>query len=165
MIRQERPEDAAAIASVIEEAFADHPHSNHTEHRLVEALRTAGALAASLVAVEDGEVVGHIAFSRVSIGGTDSGWMIMAPLAVRTARQRQGIGQALVRVGLEAIRIRGASGCVLVGDPAYYGRFGFAPRPGLAHKGVPPEYVLAFTFGDPIPAGDITCHPAFAACI
>lgn len=164
MIRQERPQDAAAIASVIEEAFVDHPHSNQTEHLLVDALRQAGALTVSLVAEEGGEVVGHIAFSPVTIAGAEPGWMILAPVAVRAARQRQGIGRALVRVGLQAIRVRGACGCVLVGDPAYYGRFGFASRSGLVQKGVPPEYVLALSFGDAVPEGEIICHPAFAVC-
>lgn len=165
MIRQERPEDVAAIATVIAEAFVGHPHSNQTEGLLVEGLRAAGALAVSMVAEEKGGIVGHIAFSRVAIDGAEPGWMIMAPLAIRPTWQRQGIGRSLVRVGLEAIRIRGARGCVLVGDPAYYGPFGFVANPGLVHAGVPPQYVLGLSFGDPLPEGEITCHPAFAACI
>ena len=163
-IRQEAPHDAEAISSVIEEAFAHHPHSNQTEHILVDGLRKAGALLVSLVAEEEGQVVGHISFSPVRIGGSDTGWMVLAPVAVRAACQRRGIGKALVKAGLDAIRALGAQGCVLAGDPRYYGRFGFRPMAELVLPGVPPEYFLALAFGGPPPEGEVTCHPAFAVC-
>jgi putative acetyltransferase len=58
----------------------------------------------------------------------------------------------------------GAQGCVLAGDPAYYGRFGFRAMADLVLSGVPPEYFLALSFGGPPPAGEVACHPAFAVC-
>lgn len=163
-IRPETAADIAAITSFIEEAFADHPHSKQTEQILVDGLRKGGALLVSLVAEEEGEVVGHIGFSPVRIAGVDRGWMVLAPLAVAKARQRRGIGKALMKAGLEAIRAMGAQGCVLAGDPAYYGRFGFGPRADLVLAGVPPQYFLALAFAGPRPEGEVTCHPAFAVC-
>ena len=163
-IRSETAADFAAIASVIQEAFADHPHSHQTEHLLVDGLRKAGALLVSLVAEEEGQVVGHISFSPVGIGGSDTGWMILAPIAVRAARQRRGIGKALMKAGLDAIRAMGAQGCVLAGDPGYYGRFGFRAQARLVLPGVPPEYFLALSFAGPPAEGEVTCHPVFALC-
>ncbi|MBF0307089.1 MAG: GNAT family N-acetyltransferase, partial [Alphaproteobacteria bacterium] len=85
------------------------------------------------------------------------------PVAVRPDRQRQGIGRALVEAALEAARRLGAPGCVLVGDPAFYGRFGFAARLGLTHEGVPDPFVMGVSLGAPVPEGAIQFHPAFAA--
>jgi len=164
IVRPEAPADYAAIEALVRDAFRDHPFSNQTEHRLVAALRAAGALIPSLVADEAGAVAGHIGFSRVAIGGTDDGWLIVAPLAVRRDRWRRGIGSALMRAGLDAARALGAPGVVLAGDSAYYARFGFASGSGAVINGVPGEYVLALSFGGPVPAGEIVCHPAFAVC-
>lgn len=162
MIRPEEPKDQAAIRTLLQAAFLHHPHSHQTEHLLVDALREAGALLVSLVAEEDGEVVGHIAFSDVLIDGQDCGWVGMGPLAARVDRQRRGIGSALVRAGLEAVRVLGRRGCVLAGDPAYYVRFGFKRAEGLTLEGVPPEYFLALAFeGESGPEGAVTFHPAF----
>lgn len=163
-IRPERAEDAAAIEANTVAAFADHPHSRQTEHLLVAELRRAGALCLSLVAEEAGDVVGHAAFSPVTIDGDDRGWVGAGPVSVRPDRQRRGIGSALMRTALHELRERGVGGCVLVGDPAFYGRFGFARCAGLTLDGVPPEVFLALVLRDPVPAGVVTFHPAFAAC-
>jgi len=163
-IRPETPADAAAIGAVVAGAFSDHPYSNQTEHLLVAALRTAGGLVISLVAEEAGAVAGHIGFSLVSIGGEEAGWLIVAPLAVRRGLWRRGIGSALLRAGLEEARGLGAPGVVLVGDPAFYTRFGFASGTGLAMPGVADENLMALAFGGPIPPGEVVCHPAFAVC-
>ncbi len=164
-IRPEEPRDVAPISALVADAFSDHPFSNQTEHLLVEALRAAGGLFVSLVA-EDGEgaVSGHIGFSPVSIGGADDGWLIVAPLAVRRDLWRRGIGSALLKAGLDAARAAGAPGVVLVGDPAFYGRFGFASgnRPTMAE--VPEENLMALSLGGSLPAGEVVCHPAFAVC-
>jgi putative acetyltransferase len=164
LVRAEMPHDVAAITTLLKEAFADHPYSHQTEHILVEELRKSDALSVSLVAEEAGQVAGHIAFSAVKIGGEDLHWCGMGPLSVRRTWQRQGIGKALVAAGLEAIRAQGAAGCVLVGDPAYYGRFGFHRMATLTLADVPAEYFLALAFGDTLPHGQVTFHPAFAAC-
>ncbi|MDP5240975.1 N-acetyltransferase [Uliginosibacterium sp. 31-16] len=163
-IRPERAEDVDAIRRIIERAFAGQTHSNQTEHQLVDALRTAGALSASLVAEQAGEIIGHIAFSAVQINGRDCGWFGLAPLAVSPSHQRQGVGKKLIAAGLGQLDTLGAQGCVVLGDPAYYARFGFRPRAGLFLDQVPAEYFMAHTVTDPCPQGSVSFHPAFALC-
>lgn len=160
-IRTETPDDHAAITRINIEAFADHPFSRQTEHLIVEALRRAGALAVSLVAEDRGEVVGHIAFSPAPIGGEDIGWFTLGPLAVLPRRQSEGIGSQLVRAGIEALRRIGANGCVLVGPPEYYRRFGFRHCTALRVDDVPPEFFLCLPLQEKIPHGTVMHHPAF----
>jgi putative acetyltransferase len=159
-IRDEMPKDFQVIGEITADAFKDHPHSNQCEPLLIEALRKAGGLAVSLVAEEGGMVVGHIAFSTASIGKATN-WYALGPVAVRPGRQGAGIGQALVRAGLDRLKAMGAKGCVLVGEPGYYRRFGFETDSRLGMAGVPPEYVLALSFGEELPEGEIEHHPAF----
>ncbi|MDQ0468859.1 GNAT family N-acetyltransferase [Labrys wisconsinensis] len=161
-IRDEEPQDAPAIRAVVAAAFEGHPHGAGTEHLIVDALRARGAMTLSLVAEEVGAILGHVAFSPVTIGAVRQGWYGLGPLAVRPGRQRGGIGQALVRAGLERLAALGAKGCVLVGDPAYYRRFGFRSDPGLAYADVPRVYVLARPFAGETPRGSIDYDPAFA---
>ncbi len=75
--------------------------------------------------------------------------------------QRRGIGMGLVEAGLEAIRGLGARGCVLVGDPHFYERFGFRSNPALTREHVPPENLLCLPMAEPIPHGPVSHHPAF----
>lgn len=161
LIRPEVPSDHAAIRTLNLEAFAYHPFSHQTEHLVVEALRKAGALTLSLVAEDQGQVVGHIAFSPALVDGRDVGWFTLGPVAVTPARQRQGIGSRLVREGLAALRGLGANGCLLVGDPCYYERFGFRHSPALRVEDVPPEVFLVLPFTETVPQGVATHHPAF----
>ncbi|MGV8082309.1 MAG: GNAT family N-acetyltransferase [Coriobacteriia bacterium] len=163
IVRPETPRDFAAIRQIHVVAFRDNPYSQQTEHLIVEALRAANALEVSLVAELDGEVAGHVAFSRATIGETPGAWFILGPVGVLPERQRQGIGSAIIERGLEILRSRGAEGCVLVGNPAYYRRFGFRQLPGVTCKGVPDENVLCLPFTDAVPVGEITHHPAFFA--
>ncbi|MBI5519241.1 MAG: N-acetyltransferase [Desulfovibrio sp.] len=164
LIRPETPADIDAIRRINIDAFADHPFSRQTEHLIVEELRAAGALAVSLVAEEqDGSVVGHIAFSSAPIGGRDQGWYLLGPVAVLPGSQRRGVGSALVRQGLDALRAMGAQGCALVGDPAFYTRLGFRQAVRLAYPGVPGEFVLCLPLAGEEPVGDIGHHPAFEA--
>lgn len=164
MIRKERPEDAGAIARVVEAAFHNHPYSNQTEHILVERLRAAGALAVSLVAVLDSAVVGHIAFSPVTIDGKPCRWFGLAPVSVQPGHQGEGIGAMLIRAGLAELERLGCDGCVLLGEPEYYGRFGFKVRDGLTLPGVPPEYFLALPFRAEQATGVVAYHDAFEIC-
>lgn len=163
IVRPESERDVPAIREVNLAAFRDHPFSQQTEHLIVEALRAAGALEVSLVAEVDGGVVGHIAFSPGGIGDTTSGWYVLGPVAVLPAYQGEGIGRALVEAGLEALRSRGASGCVLVGDPVFYTRFGFASNPGVTWPGVPQENVVCILLAGEQPTGRVTYHEAFHA--
>jgi len=162
-IRPERPEDVDTIRRLTAAAFRDMPHSSQTESAIVDALRGAGALAISLVAVEDGEIVGHVAFSPVAINGEFSGWYGLGPVSVWPARQRKGIGQALIREGLGRLEQMGAQGCVVLGDPVYYSRFGFASDPDLRYGDVPPEYFQQLAFADAMPQGEVAYHAGFDA--
>ncbi len=164
-IRPESPTDIEAIFRVTEMAFRSHPCSQQTEQFVVDELRRSGALTVSLIAVLDGQVVGHIAFSPVSLSDGSTDWYGLGPLSVAPEHQRRGIGQALVREGLSQLRVLGAKGCVLVGDPGYYRRFGFRSDPCCTLDGVPQEFVLSLPLeGNPQACGKITHHPAFAAC-
>jgi putative acetyltransferase len=159
-IRPEAPGDAPAIAALITDAFLTAAHADGTEAAIVDGLRAAGALSLSLVALDGDTLAGHVAASPVTIDGRP-GWAGIGPLAVRDDHRRQGIGAALVTAALDALRARGLAGAVLVGDPRYYARFGFAARPGLTVPGIPDEYVLALPFAGDAPNGAIAYHPAF----
>lgn len=162
-IRPEGPDDAQAIDCVTVAAFATTPHTDHTEHFIVRALRAADALTVSLVAEADGKVVGHVAVSPVAITDGSLDWFGLGPISVLPAAQGRGIGSALMVEALQRLRNRPAAGCVLLGDPAFYRRFGFRPVAGLALPGVPAEYFLALAFGNAFPQGNVTYHPAFKA--
>lgn len=162
-LRSETPADARAIADVTVAAFATLAISDHTEQFIVAALRAAGALTISLVAELDGRVVGHIAFSPVTISDGTPGWYGLGPVSVRPELQRQGIGQALVREGLARLQALHARGCCLVGHPGYYRRFGFDNAPSLAVDGVPPEFLFALSFDGRVPKGTVVFHDAFKA--
>ncbi|MGU7773184.1 GNAT family N-acetyltransferase [Burkholderia sp. MR1-5-21] len=165
-LRDERAADAAAIARVIAAAFAGEPQGGRFEQRIVDALRADGCLSVSLVAERDARIVGHVAFSPVTIGdGSHAGWYGLAPLAVLPDCQRQSIGAGLVRTGLDALRRLGARGCVVLGEPAYYTRFGFGPAGDIVFPQAPPEYLMALSFDDsvPRPAGDVRYHASFYA--
>jgi putative acetyltransferase len=167
MIRDEIPADYPAITTLVDAAFLGHPYSRQTEARIVAALRQAGALAVSLVAEEDGLVVGQIAFSPVTIEGGEPGWYGLGPVAVQPDRQGQGIGRALIEAGLARLTALGAAGCVLVGEPDFYRRFGFRADPRLTYPGLPPEYFLVRAIAGPdgttaaLPTGVVRFHPAF----
>jgi putative acetyltransferase len=127
----------------------------------VEALRADGALTVSLVAEVEGKVVVHIAFSPAAINGVHDRWFMVGPVAVLPALQRRGIGTKLVNEGLNVMRAMGAQGCVLVGDPAYYTRFGFRHNPALTLDDVPPEVFLCLPMTESVPHGKVEHHPAF----
>lgn len=160
-IRHERLEDKEAIAALIMSAFAPAEHSSGSEAGIVEQLRNAGALTLSLVAEEDGEIVGHAAFSPITIDGRSIGWFGLGPVAVRPDRQRQGIGDRLISHGLEMLISYGSAGCVVLGEPGYYGRFGFVADERLRYPGPPPEYFQMLAFGRDRPNGTVAYHPAF----
>jgi putative acetyltransferase len=163
ILRDETPLDIDLITEITLAAFADCAYGNHTEQFIIHALRAAGALSVSLVAEIDGSVVGHIAFSPVTIAGQHCGWFGVGPISVRPDCQRQGIGTALMAEGTKRLRESGASGCLLVGDPAYYQRFGFRNLPELILEGLPPENFLGLPFTEDTPQGPVAFHEAFGA--
>jgi len=161
LIRNEKESDINAIYDVTVAAFKDHPYSHQTEQFIVNALRVDGALSLSLVAEVDGKVVGHVAFSPVSISDGSEGWYGLGPVSVLPELQRQGIGKALINEGLTRLKLLGAMGCILVGDPGYYTRFGFKNLPDLIYEGIPQEVFLALPFGNEKGKGTVTFHPGF----
>lgn len=162
-IRDEIPADHAAIEAVTEAAFRNAPHAGHAEHFIVNALRAANKLSLSLVAERDGEIVGHVAVSPVSISDGTPEWFGLGPISVVPRYQGLGIGSALMNEALQRLRESGAAGCVLVGNPAYYQRFGFRAEPGLVYPGLPPEYFQAISFTATLPRGTVSYHEAFDA--
>jgi putative acetyltransferase len=163
VIRSETDADVSAITEVTVAAFTTLEISNHTEQFIIDALRAAKALTVSLVAELDGRVVGHIAFSPVTISDGTRNWYGLGPVSVLPAYQRQGIGKALVREGLSRLRDMNARGCCLVGHPDYYRKFGFENMSGLVHEGVPPEVFFALAFDGNAPQGTVTFHQGFQA--
>ncbi|MCC6847210.1 MAG: N-acetyltransferase [Deltaproteobacteria bacterium] len=134
-VRLEVPADVDAVRDVVIRAF-----ERTDEARLVAALRAAGKATIALVGEHGGRVAGHVVFSPVTLAGAPLG-LGLAPLAVAPEAQRTGLGTALVRAGLDACRIGRAGVVVVLGSPAYYGRFGFvaAERHGLCSEyDVPP---------------------------
>ena len=160
-IRGESPVDAPAIEAVTIAAFRDAPHSGHNEQFIVSALRAAGQLTLSLVAVSGDEVVGHVAVSPVSVAAVAPGWYGLGPISVLPEHQRRGVGTRLMHASLRTLKEKGAAGCVVLGEPAYYGRFGFLADPALVFPGVPPEYFQVLSFGSAKPRGVVTYHAAF----
>ena len=162
-IREETETDVEAITALTVEAFKTLEVSNHTEQFIIEALRSAGALTLSLVAELNRRVVGHIAFSPVSIADDTRGWYGLGPVSVLPEHQRQGIGTALIEEGLTRLKDLGARGCCLAGHPEYYRRFGFENPTDLVLEGVPREVFLALPFDGKLPLGAVAFHDAFKA--
>lgn len=164
-IRDEQPADAAGIERLITDAFLTARHSSGTEAAIVAALRDAGVLSISLVAEERGVLVGHVALSPITTSSGDAGWYGLGPIAVAPATQRHGVGSRLMQASLDRLRAMGAAGCVVLGDPAFYSRFGFACDPGLSLPGVPPQYFQAIALGGQRASGVVAYHDAFSASL
>ena len=163
IIRQESVADIETISQVTIAAFKTLAISNHTEQFIINALRSAGALTISLVAEIDGRVVGHIAFSPITISDGAKDWYGLGPVSVLPEHHKQGIGKALINHGLSLLREMGGQGCALVGDPNYYKRFGFRNYPELIHEGIPQEVFLALPFTEKVPQGIVEFHEGFLA--
>jgi putative acetyltransferase len=163
IIRDETVADVSAIAEVTVAAFKTLAISHHTEQFIIAALRAANALTVSLVAELNGRVVGHVAFSAVTISDGTRNWYGLGPVSVLPEYQRQGIGKALIQNGISILRGLNAHGCCLVGDPEYYKRFGFRNISGLIHEGVPQEVFLALPLDEHAPQGIVVFHNGFKA--
>lgn len=161
-IRPEQNGDRSAISNLTARAFAGIEHSDQSEPQIIDRLRAAGGLSLSLVAVEAKDLIGHVAFSSVMIDGDDKGWFGLGPVSVAPERQGVGVGSALILDGLDRLRFNGAAGCVVLGDPGYYMRFGFERSDDLRYEGAPTEYFMSLTFGRHArPSGQVDYHPAF----
>ncbi len=186
-IRDERPEDATFITAITDAAFAPRVHDEATLAKIAEMQRAAGisdqmladaagglsesevivclrndrALLLSLVGEANGEVVAHIAFSAVTIGEFAHGWCQLGPVSVRPDQQGNGLGSALIREGLARLKALGAEGCVLLGWPHYYARFGFVQDTNLTFYGRTNPALQRLLFGGTVPEGDVVFHRAF----
>jgi putative acetyltransferase len=110
-----------------------------------------------------GTIVGHVAVSPVVISDGTSGWFGLGPISVVPEHQTRGVGARLMEEALGLLRKLGAGGCVVLGDPKYYGRFGFRSDRRLNLPGVPPEYFQALSFDSSRPHGVVSYHGAFEA--
>lgn len=162
-IRCEQSGDTQEIHDITAAAFGDAPHTDHTEQFIVQALRDAGALTISLVAEESGQLVGHVALSPVSISDGSPDWYGLGPISVKPSEQGRGIGSQLMHAAIAQLKTIQANGCVLLGEPGYYHRFGFKTMDGLVLAGVPPEYFQALILNGACPQGTVTYHEAFSA--
>ena len=161
IIRSEKPSDIEVIAEVTKVAFEDQSFSQQTEHFIIRDLRAAGALTISLVTEVDGRVVGHIAFSPVTISDGTTNWHGLGPVSVLPEYQGRRIGTELVIGGLSLLKSMGGKGCALVGLPTYFNRFGFKNHPRLIHEGIPQEVFVAKSLVGPVPSGTVEFHQAF----
>jgi putative acetyltransferase len=160
-IRSERLGDETAIYDLTARAFAPMPFADGDEQELVGKLRDAGVLTLSLVAEHANEIVGHVAFSPATTADGSAGWYALGPVSVAPELQRRGIGTLLIETGLAQLSDRLATGCILVGNPAYYARFGFRAASHLAPEGEPAEYYQRLALASDAPEISIGFHPLF----
>lgn len=162
-IRDETPADVVPIHAVTTRAFTGATHASGTEAEIVALLRAHAQLAVSLVAEADGEVRGHVALSRVALSDGTTGWFGLGPVSVDPGHQRMGIGSRLIEAAMARLQQAGAAGCVVLGDPAYYGRFGFSADPRLVLADVPPMYFQCLALRGPVPSATVRYDQAFDA--
>lgn len=163
MLRNEQDQDVDAIFKLTESAFKNAEHTDHTEQFIVNALRKMQQLTLSMVAEHDQQIIGHVAISPVEISSGASDWYGLGPISVAPEYQQQGVGSALMHAVLEQLKQLGAAGCVVLGDPTYYSKFGFNVIPNLTLANVPAEYFQALSFDQTFPQGEVKYSPAFTA--
>ncbi len=151
MIRQATEKDYKVIYDVVKTAFASAEHADGNEQDLVNALRTGESYIPelSLVYELDGKIVGHIMFTKATVGKTAV--LALAPLSVSPEYQRQGIGQRLIAKGHEVARNMGYGYSVVLGSEKYYPKAGYLPADTygiLPPFDVPRENFMAYKFND-----------------
>lgn len=156
-IRQEKPEDYEEVYELVREAFASAEHADGNEQDLVEALRKGDAFIPelSLVAEEGGQLAGHILFTRARVGEVEV--LALAPLSVRPAFQRQGVGTALTEEGHRIARELGFPYSIVLGSENYYPRLGYREAAGFgveAPEGIPSANFMAIRLLEEAPALD-----------
>ncbi len=161
LIRDECSLDEDAIQRLTIAAFAPMKFSDGSEAPIIRALRHAGDLTISLVAENEGAILGHIAFSPITIDETHNHWFGLGPISVRPDVQRTGIGKALILQGLDRLRTKGARGCALIGDPVYYRKLGFESDGRLTYGQLRTELVQRIVFIGTPPQGAIRFTAAF----
>jgi putative acetyltransferase len=168
-IRAENSSDSGHVHRLTREAFSQMARSSHTEQFIVDALREANALTVSLVAelnlgASGSKIIAHVAVSPITVSDGSKSWYGLGPISVHPDYQGQGVGSGLMKHALRDLAQLGAAGCVLLGDPAFYSRFGFKPIEGLTLADVPKEYFQALLLnGERFPQGQVSYHTAFSA--
>lgn len=160
LIRPETTHDIAAIRQLTDTAFAPMPYADGNEGAALDQMRSDGDLTLSLVAEEDGQIIGHVAFSPAQITYASGDWYGLGPISVRADRQRQGIGTRLTQQGLDQLRAGGAAGCVLIGRPQVYGPMGFVSDGNLTHGKLDLSLVQYIVLHGTRPRGEVTFAPA-----
>jgi putative acetyltransferase len=158
-IRTAVDDDAQAIHVLTRDAFAPMSFADENDQHLPARLQADGDLTLSLVAVSD-DIIGHVAFSPVTIANATGNWYALGPISVLAARQRQGIGTLLAKTGLAYLKDIGTTGCVLTGNPDVYRPMGFSNDHALTYGDLNPQYILYLTLDGSIPTGEITFAPA-----
>lgn len=161
MVRPEVATDAADIEAITKAAFSGKPYAAGDEHELIGALRSAGALTLSLVAVSAEQLLGQVTFSPATCNDPTADWFTLGPVAVAPAHQTQGIGAQLITTGLGVLSERGAAGCILTGNPDYYRRFGFQLAPQQAPDAATRPHFMIKSLGGKVPEGTLGFHPLF----
>ncbi|MEM6415021.1 MAG: N-acetyltransferase [Pseudomonadota bacterium] len=170
VIRKESADDIDKIHALTVEAFRSAPHSDGREPQIIDALRNSGELTLSLVAETDDILLGHVAFSPVTIRGdeqsiSDGSWYGLGPIAVRADRRRQRIAQKLIAEGLEQLQDKGANGVVLLGDPAIYKSSGFESDGLLRYGNIDTRFIQRIIFKGTAPSGEVIYADAFTSAI
>ncbi|MGB1360658.1 MAG: GNAT family N-acetyltransferase [Alphaproteobacteria bacterium] len=163
-IKQFNKTDLTEVKDVLYKAFLNHPHGDPqrgpTEHLIVESLVNNNNDICSTLAIDNDNIIGFITYSKVSFDNDNGAWVGMGPVAVLPEYQNKGIGKKLIEYTLQIIN-ENYDGCVVMGDPEYYTRFGFNVVNGLFFEGVPQEYFMAKAFKDIIPQGKVIYNQAF----
>jgi putative acetyltransferase len=160
-IRKESEADQASIRTLTETAFQGRPYAGGDEQDVIDRLRHSKALTLSLVATQEGEVIGQVTFSPAVVEDASSPWFALGPVSVLPSRQGEGIGAALIEEGLARITAMGARGCILTGDPNYYSKFGFGLSPMNSPENEPEEYFQLKLLGSDLPIGRFSFNRAF----
>lgn len=162
-IRLEKTSDIQGIHNITMAAFLNAPHTDHTEQFIVDALRNAGTLTISIIAEDSTKIIGHVALSLITISDGSTHWYGLGPLSVLPIEQNKGIGSQLMQAAIKELKRLNANGCVLLGDPNYYRRFGFEAIESLVLPDVPPEYFQTMLLQGDLPTGTVTYHESFSA--
>jgi len=158
-LRGERPEDVQGIYELTKLAFKSMPFSDGSEADRLNILRADKDLELSIVAVAEGKIVGHIAFSPVFLNEKFDHWFGLGPVSVLPELQKQGIGKALIKKGLSRLKDKKAKGCILIGNPDYYHRFGFIGDGQIQYRDYSQDIAQWLKFGKETPSGLLTFSP------
>jgi putative acetyltransferase len=163
LIRTEERGDIEDIFKVTHDAFTGKAYSSGTEAQIINQLRNDGDLTLSMVAVNNDGIVGHIAFSPVTIQGKHNHWFGLGPVSVVPHLQRQGIGTTLINAGLLKMQDSDACGVALIGNPDYYCRFGFTSNNQLTCGNTPAAFVQYLAWRGTAPSGEVQFCNGFNA--